>query len=155
MHRSRFPLPGRAPAWLAMTRPWRGRTSRPPQAVVTFDRALNSRAGRVVASRPPVLLVLSPSFAPLFIRNFAIRRRQNPVTPLPVNWALAVFCDPKAIRVYIGAAVGNEPNAVLIDEVVRHLGPIGEVMDVLHAVDEEGKGITGVRINLSQVKNRL
>src|SRR6266851_3065361 len=107
MHRSRFPLPGRAPVWLAMILPWQEKIWRPLRAVVTFDRASILRAGRVVVSRQLVLPMLFPSFAPLFIRNFAIRRGQDAVTPLSVDRAFAVFRNPKPVRVYIGTAVCN------------------------------------------------
>jgi hypothetical protein len=99
--------------------------------------------------------MLFPFPAPLSIRNFAVSGCEDAVAALSIDWSFAVIRNPKSVRVDIGTPIGNEPQSVLIDEVVGYLSPIGEVMDILYAVDDEGKGITRVGINLSQMEDRL
>src|ERR1700733_5293463 len=138
-----------------MNLPWQGGIWPPLQAAATFDHALGPTVERAVVSPPLISLMLFPFPAPLSIRNFAVSGCQDAVAALSIDWSFAVIRNPKSVRVDIGTPIGNEPHTILVHKVVGDLGPVGEVMDVFYAVDEECKGVTWIRINLSKGEDGL
>ena len=74
---------------------------------------------------------------------------------LAIDRALTVLRDPEPVRIHIGPAVRDEAHAVLVDEVVRGLGSIRQMVNVLHAVDEVRERLAWHRVDLAQMKDRL